>query len=303
VDLGHQAFDPAELRTDPAVPRHAATLILLRDTPPGRGRFHERPSYLEVLMLRKTVKADLSGGAHVFPGGTLEVADGSAKIAELCSGRDDADASAQIGVSSGGLAFWVAAVRESFEEAGILLAYAADEKPVSFSDPEVAARFQACREALNRKEQTLLGICRDEGLTLALDRIHYFSHWITPEGVPRRYDTRFFIAEAPVDQTAHNDGSETVENRWIAPEKALRLAAEGKMALVFPTMKNLEAMSRFASAADLLAHTRTIKEVSTSLPRLSIDGREVRILLPGDPGYEDLTAEPPAGDFPEKGAL
>ncbi|MGD0320971.1 MAG: NUDIX hydrolase [Acidimicrobiales bacterium] len=303
MDLGHSAFDPVELRTNSVVPRHAATLILVRDVPPGRGRFHKRPRYLEVLMLRKAVRAGFSSGAHVFPGGTLEMTDGCVEIAELCSGRDDADASAQIGVSSGGLALWVAAVRECFEEAGILLAYAADGKLASFSDPEVAARFQACREALNRKKQNLLEICRDEGLTLALDRIYYFSHWITPEGMPRRYDTRFFIAEAPVDQTAHNDGSETVENRWIAPEKALRLAAEGKMALVFPTMKNLEAMSRFASAADLLAHTRTIKEVSTSLPRLSIDGREVRILLPGDPGYEDLTAEPPAGDFPEKGAL
>ena len=270
------------------VPRDASTVILVR----GGDTVHPGP--LEVLLLRKTIKAEFAGGAYVFPGGSVDAADRSAEIAALCAGRDDADASSQLGLGSGGLAFWVAAVRECFEEAGILLASGSGSGPggelVSLTDGHVARRFQAHRDAVNRDPEAFSRVCAEEGLKLAVDRIHYFSHWITPEGAPRRYDTRFFVVEAPAGQTAFNDGSETVENIWITPAEALERSRAGSMALVYPTIRSLEEIDRFRTAAEVVAAARAIEEIPANLPRVTVDGREVRILLPGDTGYEQVEA-------------
>ncbi len=297
--LGHPAFDPALLTDEVVVPRDASTLIVVRGggtaepvpkgdrgvpAPAGAGRWGP----LEVLLLRKTIKAEFAGGAHVFPGGSVDEADRNPEMARLCAGRDDADASVQLGIESGGLAFWIAAVRECFEEAGILLAYGPGGELVSMSDPSVARRFHVYRDEVNRDPQAFSRICAEEGLRVAADRIHYFSHWITPVGAPRRYDTRFFVVEAPAGQTALNDGSETVENIWITPEDALGRSLAGTMALVYPTIKSLEAIGRFGSAAEAIAAARAIEEIPASIPRIAVDGREVRILLPGDAGYEEV---------------
>ena len=257
--------------------RDAATVMLVRDADDG----------MEVFMLRRNLDSDFVGGAYVFPGGAVDEADRHTDLDAVCKGRSDDQASAMLGVDRGGLAFWVAAIRESFEEAGVLLAAGTDGRVISFADPDVAARFNIHRKAVDSGEVRLVDVCRTEGLQLVVDRIHYFSHWITPVGAPRRYDTRFFVAAAPEEQVPLHDDRETIANIWIRPADALERHRRGEFDLIFPTIKNLEAIGRFAAAEALLDAAAAVEVVPTVLPRIANDGRGVRILLPGDPGYDD----------------
>ena len=132
---------------------------------------------------------------------------------------------------------------------------------------------------------SLIEVCDYEALKLAVDRIHYFSHWITPEGPPRRYDTRFFVARAPDKQVALHDDRETVANTWIRPQDALDAHERGEFEIIFPTIKNLSAIARFDDADELVAVAAKAETVPTVLPRIVQEGEQMRILLPGDPGY------------------
>jgi len=246
-------------------------------------------------MLRRNLRSDFVGGAYVFPGGAVDEADRHADLEAVCEGRSDDQASVLLGIEAGGLAFWVAAIRECFEEAGVLLAYGPDGDIVRLGDPDVVARFARHRAAVDSGDQRLLDVCTEERLRLAVDGIHYFSHWITPDGAPRRYDTRFFVAAAPSEQTPLHDDRETVANVWIRPADALERQREGEMTMIFPTIRSLEAISAFDRSADLLAAAAAAGEVPTVQPRVSADRRGVRILLPGDPGYEDAVG----GRLPE----
>jgi 8-oxo-dGTP pyrophosphatase MutT (NUDIX family) len=267
--------------------RDAATVMLVRDGADGR---------LEVFMLRRNLNSDFVGGAYVFPGGAVDPADYHADLEPICEGRTDVDASTALGLQppEGGLAYWVAAVRECFEEAGVLLAYDADGAIVDFRDPEVAKRFDAHRSAVDNGERRLVEICEEEGLRLAVDSMHYFSHWITPVGPPRRYDTRFFVAAAPVGQVALHDDRETIANCWIAPTEALRRCKAGEFEMILPTIRNLEAIARSETAADVLAAASALETIPAVLPRVVDDGGGMRILLPGDPGYDDADQGLPA---------
>jgi len=161
------------------------------------------------------------------------------------------------------------------------------------SDPATLARLAAVRAALNAGEIPFLEACRQAGLRLATDRVHYFSHWITPEPAPKRYDTRFFVAALPAGQVPVHDDHETVDTVWVRPADALARAKAGEFDLIFPTMKNLEAIARFETSGALLAAAAAVERVPTVLPRVVVDDRGFRILLPGDPGYDDAVA--PAG--------
>lgn len=268
--------------TDPAAiaVRDAATVMLVRDGDDGR---------LEVFMLRRNLRSDFVGGAYVFPGGAVDPEDRHADLEPICEGRSDADASTALGLdpASGGLAYWVAAIRESFEEAGVLLAYDEAGEVVDFRDPAVAERFDRHRSAVDGGERRLVEVCAEEGLRLAVDGIHYFSHWITPVGPPRRYDTRFFVAAAPVGQTPLHDDRETIANCWIAPAEALARHQAGEFDLILPTIRNLDAIARFDTAAEVLAAAAALDQVPAVLPRVIDDGDGIRILLPGDPGYAE----------------
>ena len=244
-------------------------------------------------MLRRHLDSDFVGGAYVFPGGKVDDDDRGPAPAEVCEGRDDRQASDMLGVGSGGLAFWIAALRECFEEAGVLLARFDDARwPGPEWTEEWRQRLTALRAALNAGEIGFLEACRKEGLRLATDRVHYFSHWITPEPAPKRYDTRFFVAALPPGQVPIHDDHETTDTVWVRPHEALVRARAGEFDLIFPTMKNLEAIGRFASSGELLAAAAAIEKVPTVLPRVVADEHGLRILLPGDPGYEDAVAPP-----------
>jgi len=265
--------------TEPVV-RDAATVMLVRDGDDGR---------MEVFMLRRNLNSDFVGGAYVFPGGAVDEADRHADLEAVCEGRSDDQASAMLGVGGGGLAFWVAAIRECFEEAGVLLASGPDDEMISFADPDIARRFDGHRRAVDSGERRLAEVCELEKLRLAVDRIHYFSHWITPVGPPRRYDTRFFVTAAPPEQVPLHDDRETIANLWVNPAEALRRHQAGELDLIFPTIKNLEAIARFEKSADLLDAAAAVEHVPTVLPRITADAHGVRILLPGDPGYDDAS--------------
>jgi 8-oxo-dGTP pyrophosphatase MutT (NUDIX family) len=277
---------------EPVTVRDAATVILVRDGHDERGE----PA-VEVCMLRRNLNSDFVGGAYVFPGGSVDPLDHGPDAEALCRGRNDADASAELGVESGGLAFWVAALRECFEEAGVLVAQPRRGSPserdalLDTSDPGVAARFAGYRDAVNAGTMGLLEVCRLEDLVLAADTVHYVSHWITPDLAPRRYDTRFFVTAAPAGQVARHDEGETIATVWIRPSAALALNAEGGMELLPPTIANLASIGSFRTTEEVTDWARRITDVPTVLPVVVIEDGQVLILRPGDEGYEQALAD------------
>jgi 8-oxo-dGTP pyrophosphatase MutT (NUDIX family) len=196
---------------------------------------------LEVLLLRRSPHSVFVPGAHVFPGGAVEAIDHATHPTTAGAPTDD-EASIRLGLDAGGLAFWVAAVRETFEESGLLFA----DGPVDRAAPE--------REAVDRGERPLADVCTDHGLTLRLGDLRYFGHWVTPPGAPRRYTTRFFIAPAPAGQQPDHDDAEAVASEWVRPRVALDRFAAGDWELILPTERSLHALDRFADVAAVLAH-------------------------------------------------
>lgn len=279
-------LDPADVEL-----RLAATVMLVRDSDDGP----------EVFMLRRNPQSAFVGGAFVFPGGAVDDHDRlDPDLDDITSGLTDHHASARLGVDAGGLAYWVAAIRECFEEAGLLLAYGPDGTVMRFDDPATEARFAGHRAAVDAGDVRLVEVCEQEGLTLACDSIHYFSHWITPVGPPRRFDTRFFVARAPELQVGVHDDRETVANLWVRPADALERREAGELEMILPTVRNLEAIARFGDVDALMAAAAAIPEVPTILPRMVQEDGGTRILLPGDPGYDE--AVPPT-DAMADGAL
>src|SRR5581483_5056907 len=225
----------------------AATVMLVRDAgADGAGG-------LEVLMLRRHPESVFAADAWVFPGGRVDAGDRHG--APIAIGPSDAEASAALGVPSGGLAYWVAAARECFEEAGILLARHPDTG--AWFEPSsdlAAARLVRYRREVHSGATTLAAVLQKEGLVLDLSGVHYVSHWITPprRGTARRFDTRFFVAAVPPGQVAAHDAAETVESIWTTPAEALARGAAGDLRLLIPTIANLETLSRFSSVAELV---------------------------------------------------
>ncbi|NNN22754.1 MAG: NUDIX hydrolase [Acidimicrobiales bacterium] len=192
--------------------RDASTVIMVREVDSG----------VEICMLMRNLNSDFVGGAYVFPGGAIDKSDYSSEFADLCPFFDDYKASQSLGLKEYGLGFFIAAIRESFEEAGILLAsLPGEEEMVSMKDPARGALFHHYREELNAHRLDLLDIIKSEKLGLRPERLKFYSRWITPVGPPRRYDTRFFLVDAPKDQTAIHDKSETVDSVWIRPQDEL----------------------------------------------------------------------------------
>jgi 8-oxo-dGTP pyrophosphatase MutT (NUDIX family) len=284
--------------------RDAATVMLIRDSVDERSQ----PA-IEVCMLRRNLAAEFVAGAYVFPGGSVDPDDRGPVAEALCRGRSDAEASAILGIDSGGLAFWVAAVRECFEEAGVLVAQHQGDpegtvgEVLDFSDPEVARRFTAHRSAVNDQSTRLLDVCREEGLMLAADTVHYVSHWITPELAPKRYDTRFFVTAAPAGQVAHHDDAETIATIWVRPSDALARNQGGEIELLPPTIANLKSIEPFRSTDEVMAWARGVTEVPTILPIVLIEDGQLLILRPGDEGYEEALEDRLASGAPEGGDL
>jgi len=238
---------------DPIFAKPAATVMLLRD---GR-------SGIEVFMLRRTKSAAFAGGMYVFPGGKVDEADGQ-----------------------GDPGYVIAAIRECFEEAGVLLATNEDGDMIADGHPALALRY-----AVHDGDVDLLTLCAEHRLRPAIDHLAWVSHWITPvEESPRRFDTRFFIAVAPPGQTSRHDDTETIASTWIRPTDALQRETEGTLVMMPPTIKSLEYLAAHHEAADVMAAARRLGRPEPILPKLrrNAGGKITGVSLPSDDDYADL---------------
>lgn len=264
--------------TPPALARPAATVILARNVSDG----------IEVFMMERTTAVEFAKGMHVFPGGALDRADHHPEIASLCVGLDDKAASETLGIEQGGLAYWVAAIRECFEESGLLLGYRGSDQLLQLADHE-AERLAALRVDMAQRKLSFMDILRQEQVKAATDRIAYYSHWVTQAGRPRRYDTRFFVAQAPEGQTALQDNHETVGQLWVRPDQAIDLHRAGTLNLMFPTIKTLESLASFKYVEELLEYARKPRPIQVMAPVTGVDRSGTsHPLIPGDFAYAEI---------------
>ncbi len=234
-------------------PKDAATVILLRKSrEPEKGNF-------EVLLVLRNLKTRFVPGSYVFPGGCLDREDAAPDMEHFFTGVDRKKAHALFPDMSSpdkATGIWVAGIRETFEEAGMLMAYQKDNTLVAINSDHLAEKFRSYRQRLRKGLISLKTILLNEGLTLATDRLHYFSHWITPELLPLRYDVRFFLAEAPPNQTAIHDGIELTGHIWITPQQALEAFKHKSLDMVVPTLVTIEELTGYKTIDDAIESTR-----------------------------------------------
>ena len=233
----------------PAEPRLSATILMVRDAPSGPP---------EVLMVKRHYEIDFAAGALVFPGGKASADDSRTEWDAWTDGdygpvQQDAR---------------IAAVREAYEESGLLLARHASARgpgaPLVGAD--IADKLAPHRHAVDRAEMSFLELIREHELVLALDSLVHFGHWITPIMMPKRFDTHFYIAPAPENQVAAHDGRETTDAVWLSAEEALAQEADGRATIIFPTRMNLKRMTMATSVSDALARFGSM-DVPTVLPK------------------------------------
>jgi 8-oxo-dGTP pyrophosphatase MutT (NUDIX family) len=261
------------VKPGPVLAAPAATLVLLRDRPAGGP---------EVLLTQRHRGSRFAGGDYVFPGGRIAPGDMPGDAAAWCAGLTPATAARALGLDDPrvALGFWVGAIREAFEEVGVLLARDAAGAPVTVADP----RFASYRARCQAGDHGFWEMLRAERLILTADGLRYFAHWITPEENPVRFDTRFFAAVMPAGQEPVADGREIVDLRWLAPEEALAAFDRGELPLRLPTRKNLALFAGVPSAAEALARLAG-REVPTIRPRVVMENGQRRAILPGEPGW------------------
>ncbi len=256
--------------SEPAVAAVAATLVLVRDGPQG----------LETLMVVRHHEIDFARGAAVFPGGKISASDSDPRI----TGR----------VGGGHLpghpqfALRVAAVRETFEESGLLLAR---HGGAMIDGMRRAALHQRWQARVATGGNAFVDMVCEEDLELALEQLVPYAHWVTPEVSPKRFDTYFFIAAAPVGQVAQHDGSEAVDSFWIRPADALDDCAQRRRTIIFPTLCNLALLAQATNVAGAVqaARSRPVRRIQPSLARRA-DGKLIPVMTP-DCGYPDLSPD------------
>lgn len=254
-------------------PRSSSAVMLLRDAASGKG--------LEVFMVRRVIQSDFMPDVYVFPGGSVQQDDLAAEVTpQICKALapDAADPEGRTALGSGVRA---AAIRELFEEAGVLLAYQG-EHMLAVNEGNVQ-RFAGYRQAFNERKGSLVEMAMTEELVLASERLNYCAHWITPEGMPKRFDTHFFVTTAPVEQEAAHDQLETSEGIWIAPSEALARAERNEFPIVFATIHQLHDLAAFGSVAEALQVTSTTP-VKTCAPILIERDGQFHVHLPEDAG-------------------
>lgn len=260
-------------------PKNAATVILLRD---------KKPQGFEIFLLKRHEKSSFMGGNFVYPGGRVDQDDGSLKICTLSKGITFEEAQKIFGGTFSpeeSFAHWIAGIRELFEEAGVLLAY--DQKGSLFRlrNQDEREKFLHYRESLQKGELTICEMAQKEKLLFALDLLHYYAHWITPEARSERFDTRFFLARYPLGQEASHDQKETTAGIWITPQKALEENMKGEAILSPPTLKTLEDLSRFKTIDEVFTSLKNMK-IRPILPILTKITSGPIIIFPWDPEYE-----------------
>ena len=251
--------------------RHAAIVMIVRDDPE-----------FQVLMVQRASKAVFGASAWVFPGGRVDPED-AVPDPTLAVGRTDEEASEILEVPGGGLAWWIAAIRETIEEAGLLLL---DEAASLAVGPDALAEV---RSSVQADSAALFPKLAEHGLQLDLGALYEVARFITPVGPPRRFDTRFFIAAAPVGQVVSPDESEVVNARWVSPAEALDLWSSDDFPLMSVTHRMLACLRRYDDVHAVLATARSRPE--SRRVRVNDPEGAYEVLLPEDPGYEDADLE------------
>lgn len=274
-------------------PRPASTILLLRDSASkkgpddnGRGPDDDGRGEIEVFMMVRHYEIDFNSGALVFPGGSVDKGD------QEIIGRPELHAGGE-GLDTTSLSFRIAAIRETFEESGILLAR------VRGSNTLVDAKRAGEIEANNRAElcegkTTFLNVLTDNGILLALDELVPYAHWITPEGAPKRFDTWFFLAKAPPEQAGAHDGKESTDSIWLSPREALEGGKSGRFKLPFPTTRNLIRLGKQDSVEAALDDSRGKPIVTVTPVVIKLDGRR-QLRIPREAGYDGEVFEVGSG--------
>ena len=249
--------------TEAATAVPAATILLLRETQQG----------IQVFMVVRHHQIDFASGALVFPGGKADPQDfDPALLPHLSGAQSDPDMRA----------IQVSAIREAFEECGVLLARGVGE--TAMIDGQRLAQLQQYREPLNRGDLGLLDFLQTQKLSLACDSLTHFAHWITPTMMPKRFDTHFYLAVAPSDHLAVHDGYESVDSVWISPQQAVAEALEGKRTVIFPTLRNLEKLGNSPTIDAALA-SATSAPVVAVLPWTENRQDGTYLCIPKEAGY------------------
>ena len=252
----------------------AATVILMREA---------EESGFEIFIVKRSSRSSF-GSLYVFPGGKLDPEDTERDLYACCEGMNDEEASARLGIENDGLSFWIACIRECFEETGVLLTNPNDSLIQEYE------KLSSLRKQLNNKEISFKDICISESLRLRTNNIVPCAHWITPAIEPKRFDTRFFLAKVNAKQLASHDGFELTESFWIKPKDALVKLKEGKMNMILPTISNIEQLAEFSSAFEAFNYFEGLgnNAIKSILPKfVKQDGKWVGF-LPGEEGYENV---------------
>lgn len=233
-------------------------------------------------MMERHANTVFAGGMWVFPGGAVDHQDDASYYNHIATHRTDAEASQIMDLPKGGLAYFMAAIRETFEEAGVLLSLHQDgELPLEIGTRN-ADRFQTHRDRLNAANTDLKSILKKESLLADVGQMHYVARWITPFGSPRRFDARFFISRIPSEQVPTHDNGELVNADWLSPKEILARAEAGEMVLMSPTLRMVKSLAAFESA------DQVIDCVANNPPdqQARVDRETGVIVMPGEPGYD-----------------
>lgn len=259
-------FDPEQVPISPA-----ATVMLLDDRPE-----------LHVLMLRRTAKVVFAPDNWVFPGGRVDPEDHADDLDQLFSGLTDAEASRVLEVPQGGLAWWLAACRETLEEAGLLLA-----------SGDAKVDVAQLRSHVEADESVFADLLLERGLVLDATAVEEVARFITPLGSPRRFDARFFVARTPPGQEPLQDDGEIVDWAWIRPQDALDKWAAGEMTMMSPTVRMVACLARYQSADEVLV--AAARRLEYKRVRVVDPNGAYQVVLPGEPGYETAELEVESG--------
>lgn len=247
--------------------RNAATVMIIDDRPE-----------LEVLMVQRTSRATFAPSAWVFPGGRVD-ADDDVDLSSIAHGLNDAVASEMLEVPRGGLAWWLAGLRETLEEAGLLIG-------AEGADTDAVTRT---RDAVHADAGALIGALQTNGVSVDLSVMHEVARFITPVGPPRRFDTRFFVARAPHGQVASHDEEEVVRHMWISPSEAMARFRADDLPLMSVTHRMLACLARFESAEEVISNAANRKPAQRV--RVNDPDGAYEVVLPGEPGYETAEVE------------
>ena len=267
-------------RTPPVAPLDAATVILIRESPSANP--------FEVLLMRRHARQSFMAKAFVYPGGQLDNADCDPELAAVAGNMTAEAAKESLNETdishAKALGLFFTAVRETFEESGILLARLTSGRQLDFVDKETRQRFARYRAMILQQEMTLKDLAEKENLVFRLNDLIPYARWVTPVVEKKRFDTRFFLATMPPGQKPVHDSREMTETLWTEPGTALFKQKKGEILLMPPTLKTLEEMANQPSRADVYTHASSTP-IQPNMPQVSAEGDSIVIKLPHDPDY------------------